>query len=56
VEVVERLRAYSIAGQTTSAGVACWDGEEVAEELVKRADKALYEAKKAGRDRAVAAP
>jgi diguanylate cyclase (GGDEF)-like protein/PAS domain S-box-containing protein len=56
VEVVERLRTYSIAGQTTSAGVACWDGEEAAEELVKRADKALYEAKKAGRDRAVAAP
>ena len=39
------------AGQTVSAGVACWNGRESAEELVGRADAALYEAKRLGRDR-----
>jgi diguanylate cyclase len=38
-----------------SAGVACWNGRESAEELVGRADAALYEAKRTGRDRLVAA-
>jgi diguanylate cyclase (GGDEF)-like protein/PAS domain S-box-containing protein len=55
LEVVERLRTFTIAGQTCSAGVAAWDGDESPDELVKRADAALYEAKKAGRDQAVAA-
>jgi diguanylate cyclase (GGDEF)-like protein/PAS domain S-box-containing protein len=55
LEVVERLRNFTISGQTCSAGVAAWDGEESPDDLVKRADAALYEAKKAGRDRAVAA-
>jgi diguanylate cyclase (GGDEF)-like protein/PAS domain S-box-containing protein len=55
LEVVERLRTHTIAGQTCSAGVASWDGQEAAEQLVKRADAALYEAKKAGRDQAIAA-
>ena len=55
VEVVERLREYTVAGQTCSAGIAVWDGEEPPEALVQRADAALYDAKKAGRDRSVAA-
>ncbi|MDX6650995.1 MAG: hypothetical protein QOJ97_2946 [Solirubrobacteraceae bacterium] len=55
IDVVERLRQFTIGGQTCSAGVAAWDGEEAPDDLVKRADAALYEAKKAGRDRSVAA-
>ena len=41
--------------QTVSIGVAAWDGDESAEALEERADKALYEAKRAGRNRIVAA-
>jgi diguanylate cyclase (GGDEF)-like protein len=55
VEVVERLREYTVAGQTCSAGIAVWDGDEPPESLVQRADAALYEAKNTGRDRSVAA-
>lgn len=53
--LVERLRASMPSGQTVSAGVACWDGEESSESLLGRADTALYEAKRAGRDRLIAA-
>jgi diguanylate cyclase (GGDEF)-like protein len=49
--LLERLRVVVPGRQTVSAGVACWDGSESAEELVGRADSALYEAKRAGRDR-----
>lgn len=52
--LVERLRAVTPDGQTCSAGMARWDGEETSAELVGRADAALYEAKRAGRDRVVA--
>jgi PleD family two-component response regulator len=38
-----------------SAGVACWNGRETAEELVGRADAALYQAKRNGRDQLVTA-
>jgi PleD family two-component response regulator len=34
--------------------VAAWDGQEEATALVARADRALYAAKKAGRDRCLA--
>ncbi len=49
--LVERLRAGTPEGETCSAGIAEWDGEESAESLVGRADAALYAAKRAGRDR-----
>ena len=38
-------------GATVSIGVAAWDGQETADELVARADAALYAAKEGGRDR-----
>jgi diguanylate cyclase (GGDEF)-like protein len=38
---------------TFSAGVALWDGTESGEELIGRADRALYAAKAAGRDRTI---
>jgi diguanylate cyclase (GGDEF)-like protein len=50
-EVLERLRAVTPRSQTFSAGVARWDRREISDELVARADRALYAAKAAGRDR-----
>jgi two-component system cell cycle response regulator len=52
----EKLRA-SVAetGVTVSIGWAAWEGESP-EELVRRADDALYRAKASGRDRVVGAP
>jgi PleD family two-component response regulator len=41
--------------ETCSIGVATWDGAESADELVARADAALYAAKHKGRDRVVGA-
>jgi diguanylate cyclase (GGDEF)-like protein/PAS domain S-box-containing protein len=55
-EIVERLRAATPGKQTCSAGLACWDFAETAEDLVGRADSALYRAKAAGRDRLVQSP
>jgi diguanylate cyclase (GGDEF)-like protein len=54
-EVVERLRGALPDGQTVSAGLACWDGNETIEALMSRADTALYRAKTTGRDRTVPA-
>jgi diguanylate cyclase (GGDEF)-like protein/PAS domain S-box-containing protein len=53
--LIERLRAVTPRDQTCSAGIAVWDGEEEAENLVARADAALYAAKRGGRDRIVLA-
>jgi diguanylate cyclase (GGDEF)-like protein/PAS domain S-box-containing protein len=54
-EIVERLRAATPSGQTCSAGLAQWRPGESVDDLVARADNALYRAKEAGRDRLVAA-
>jgi diguanylate cyclase (GGDEF)-like protein len=53
--VIERLRDSIPYAQTCSAGIARWDGRESADDLLRRADVALYAAKAAGRDRAFAA-
>jgi diguanylate cyclase len=53
--VTERLREAMPGRQTCSAGIASWNGSESAEALMGRADAALYEAKRLGRDRAVVA-
>jgi diguanylate cyclase (GGDEF)-like protein len=53
--IVDRLRALTPEGETSSAGIAGWNGAESAEALVARADRALYRAKRAGRDRTVVA-
>ena len=50
IEVVDRLRELTPRGQSSSAGVARWDGEEPAELLLGRARDALAAAKAAGRD------
>jgi diguanylate cyclase (GGDEF)-like protein/PAS domain S-box-containing protein len=55
-EIVERLRAVTTNEQTCSAGLAMWRPGESVDELVGRADAALYEAKEAGRDQLVSAP
>jgi diguanylate cyclase (GGDEF)-like protein len=54
-EALARLRSVTPSGQTFSGGVACWDGMETSDELVARADRALYEAKNAGRDCVISA-
>lgn len=53
--LAEELRAVRPDGETCSVGVALWDGEEAADALVSRADTALYNAKRSGRDRVIAA-
>jgi diguanylate cyclase (GGDEF)-like protein len=55
VDVLDRVRAATPRGQTASAGVARWDGEEPAELLVARALDALSAAKAAGRNVTIAA-
>ena len=50
VEVVDRVRAATPRGQTASAGVARWNGEEPAELFMLRAQDALAAAKSSGRN------
>jgi diguanylate cyclase (GGDEF)-like protein/PAS domain S-box-containing protein len=49
-EIVERLRQTTPMGQTCSAGLALWDPGETIDDLLRRADEALYLAKASGRD------
>lgn len=53
--VLDELRLCMPDGTTCSIGIAEWDGYEDADTLVGRADGALYEAKRRGRDRIEAA-
>jgi diguanylate cyclase (GGDEF)-like protein/PAS domain S-box-containing protein len=55
VAIVDRLRSKMPAGQSCSAGVACWSVGQGGDELISRADTALYAAKHAGRGRTVLA-
>lgn len=48
--IADRLRGVVPDAQTASAGVACWDAVEGPNDLIARADAALYVAKEAGRD------
>ncbi|MGZ9059699.1 MAG: GGDEF domain-containing protein, partial [Burkholderiaceae bacterium] len=54
-QLVDRLRAPVPDRQTFSAGIATWDGRESATEILQRADAALLQAKKAGRNRTMVA-
>lgn len=53
--VLQRLRTATPDGQSFSAGVATWDSLESTDELITRADRALYRAKALGRGRTEAA-
>ncbi|HKJ35063.1 MAG TPA: GGDEF domain-containing protein, partial [Solirubrobacterales bacterium] len=54
-QLLERLRDLTPDGATASCGLAEWDGTETGAEVVGRADAALYEAKRSGRDRTITA-
>jgi diguanylate cyclase (GGDEF)-like protein len=49
--VIDRLRENTPRGETCSAGIARWRPGEKRDELLRRADDTMYEAKSAGRDR-----
>jgi diguanylate cyclase (GGDEF)-like protein len=55
IDVLDRVRAATPRGQTASAGVGRWDGEEPAELLQARCEDALAAAKDAGRNVTIAA-
>jgi two-component system cell cycle response regulator len=50
-----RVRDGVVLRQTASMGVATWNGVETAEQLEERADLAMYEAKRSGRNRVICA-
>jgi diguanylate cyclase (GGDEF)-like protein len=51
--LIERLRVATPPPSTVSAGIAVWNYLETCDDLLDRADAALYEAKAQGRARAV---
>ena len=51
LELLERVRAATPSPCTCSIGLVKWDGRESREALIERADRALYVAKRNGRDR-----
>ena len=55
LQIVERLRAATPDPLSCSGGVAGWDGNEDASQLVTRADRMLIEAKHTGRNRVLLA-
>ncbi len=55
VALIERLRPLMPERQTFSAGVATWNGADPPGELLRSADIALLQAKRAGRNRTVVA-
>jgi len=52
-QLIDRLRPLMPDNQTFSAGIATWDYQESAEQLLRRADEALLSAKKQGRNRTI---
>lgn len=59
VNIVGRIRerwTEEYPGVRFSAGVANWDYQETAQDLLARSDEALYESKERGRDRITVAP
>ena len=54
-QLVDRLRPLMPERQTFSAGIAIWNGEDNADELLRAADIALLQAKRGGRNRTVVA-
>jgi diguanylate cyclase (GGDEF)-like protein len=53
--MLDRIREGTPEEERISAGVVVWDGSEEPEELIARADAALYAAKRGGRDRVIPA-
>ncbi|MFC3742844.1 sensor domain-containing diguanylate cyclase [Paractinoplanes deccanensis] len=49
-QVLDRVRAATPGAETCSIGYATWDGTETVEQLLSRADDALYQAKEGGRN------
>ncbi|WP_158807387.1 sensor domain-containing diguanylate cyclase [Beijerinckia sp. L45] len=56
IAVMDRLRAVTPVPITCSIGIAQWDGAESADALIDRADRGLYAAKAAGRNRVAIGP
>ncbi len=50
VATADRLREATPTGATCSAGVAMFEADDTADQLIGRADRALYEAKASGRN------